>query len=149
MNQTPQIYISYHRSDVAGHAFALWRELARHFGYASLFFDRNKQHQPTGRPSIDGLREAIDSARIFLVVIDPDWLAVCGNDGQRRLDDPTDTVRLEVALALARTERGKSREVLLIPIFFNGAAMPPAKQLPSELQGLTALQTQGFCTRPS
>ena len=54
--------------------------------------------------------------------------------GQQRLALADDYVRLEVAAALARSG------VRLIPVFVQGATMPPAEQLPEDLRGLTRLQ---------
>ena len=54
-------------------------------------------------------------------------------DGSRRLDDPADFVRYEVALAL---ERGK----VVIPVLIDDVSMPLASRLPEILQALPDLR---------
>jgi hypothetical protein len=49
---------------------------------------------------------------------------------RRRIDDPHDFVALEIAAAL-------ERDVLVIPVLVEGAAMPRADQLPARLLGLS------------
>ena len=62
---------------------------------------------------------------MLLAVIGPHWLAA-GQDGQRRLDDPADFVRLEIEAALARGVR-------VIPVLVDGAQLPRPEQLPASL----------------
>lgn len=49
--------------------------------------------------------------------------------GNRRLDDPNDWVRLEIAAAL-------ERQIPVIPILVDGEKIPKAAQLPENLQQL-------------
>ena len=62
-----------------------------------------------------------------------DWarLAQCrrSGQGQRRLDDPDDWVRLEIAHAL-------SRDITVIPVRVNGAELPLRANLPNDIRGL-------------
>ena len=51
--------------------------------------------------------------------------------GNRRLDEPFDFVRLEIAAALARAS------VLVVPVLVEGTAMPAPSELPDNLRGLT------------
>jgi hypothetical protein len=50
-------------------------------------------------------------------------------DGRRRLDSPEDFVRLEIAAALRR-------DIAVIPVLVQGAAMPSKQELPPDLQAL-------------
>jgi len=50
-----------------------------------------------------------------------------GSSGTRRLDDPNDFVRLEVASALARN-------IAVIPVLVHDAKMPHPDQLPDNLK---------------
>ena len=54
-------------------------------------------------------------------------------EGVRRLEDPTDFVRLEVAAAIRRG-------VVVIPVLVEGASPPSARSLPVELQPLARRQ---------
>src|SRR5262249_54787404 len=52
-----------------------------------------------------------------------------GEHGNRRLDNPNDFVRIEIAAAL-------QRNIPVIPILLDGATIPKATQLPEDLQEL-------------
>ena len=58
------------------------------------------------------------------------WLAVKDNAGQRRLDDPDDYVRLEIATALNRPD------VRVIPVTVGPTSMPKPADLPKPLAPL-------------
>jgi tetratricopeptide (TPR) repeat protein len=60
-----------------------------------------------------------------LIVIGPHWL----KDGQKRLQNPKDVLRMEIRHAL----RSKAA---VIPTLVGGAPMPPAKKLPAAIAGL-------------
>jgi len=64
-----------------------------------------------------------------LAVIGKDWLECKDALGDRRLDDPRDFVRLELALALRR-------DIPVVPVLVGGAKMPTADRLPEELKEL-------------
>jgi len=71
----------------------------------------------------------IEKSDIILVVIGPNWLSTRNADGQRRLDDPSDFVRIEVASALSL---GKT----VIPVLVRGATMPDENSLPNDMKAL-------------
>jgi hypothetical protein len=66
-----------------------------------------------------------------LALIGPNWLNVRDEAGNRRLDNPRDYLRIEIATAL-------ERDIHVIPILLEGARMPKADQLPKELEELSA-----------
>ena len=70
---------------------------------------------------------------MLLAVIGDRWLTVTGEDGKRRLDDPSDYVRLEIEAAL-------TRNVLVIPVLVAGARIPHSSQLPASLAKLAGRQ---------
>jgi hypothetical protein len=57
------------------------------------------------------------------------WIDAADEEGKRRLDDPTDFVRIETAAAL-------HRDVSVIPVLVQGAGMPRPEQLPAEIEAL-------------
>ena len=59
------------------------------------------------------------------------WLTVTDDAGRRRLDDPDDYVRLEIATALGRAD-----DVLVIPVLVGTTSMPAAADLPKPLAAL-------------
>ena len=66
---------------------------------------------------------------MLLALIGPEWLDAKDSTGSRRLDDPTDFVRLETAAALRR-------DIPVVPILVRGAKMPRPEQLPEDLKDL-------------
>jgi hypothetical protein len=68
-----------------------------------------------------------------LVVIGPRWTSLRGADGARRLDDPNDFVCLEVATALGR-------DIPVVPVLVQGAALPRKEDLPASLAALATRQ---------
>src|SRR5207237_3200262 len=74
------------------------------------------------------IKQTLQRAKVVIAIIGPEWTG--GKElPNRRIDDPTDFVRLEVASAL---ESG----IPIIPVLVNNTAMPEAKNLPTELEGL-------------
>ena len=69
-----------------------------------------------------------------MATVGPDWLDA-EKDGHRRLDDPDDWVRREIAAAM-----GMGR-VRVIPVLVGDAELPAADELPDELRDLPGLQT--------
>jgi hypothetical protein len=117
------IFISYRRSESSAHAGRLSDQLAEYFGPQITFIDI--ESIDPGRDFIEAIEDAVDSCKILLAVIGRQWLT-CTNEHGRRLDDPNDFVRLEIAAALRRGIR-------VIPILVQGATMPRAQDLPTEL----------------
>lgn len=126
-----KVFISYRRSGNAGDAERLYDELRGYFPARHLFLDVKSIRRGDSWPN--AVETALDSSRAFLAVIGPQWLASSDEQGRRRLEDPSDTLRREVSAALARGG-------LLIPVLLHGASMPAAEELPDELQRLAECQ---------
>jgi hypothetical protein len=124
------IFISYRRDDSRGFAGRLADALDAAFGADFVF--RDIDDIAPGADFIQAITSRLASVDVVLVVIGPDWLAA-RNDGGRRLDDPTDFVRLEIELALAADKP-------LWPVLIGGAAMPVEEALPPSLQPLARRQ---------
>ncbi len=123
-----RIFISYRRDDAAYPAGWLFDRLIDRFGAGQVFKDVDSIE--LGDNFADKIQDAVKLCSVFLAVIGPRWLAVTGQDGRRRLDDPEDFVRLEIEEALIRN-------IPVIPILVDGARMPSRAELPSTLQNLT------------
>jgi len=122
---SPNIFIGYRRGDGAGWAGRLHADLRTRLGSASQIF-MDVDGIPPGedfRAYIDG---AIGQCDAFVALIGPNWLDARDEHGRRRLDDPHDFVRLEVAAALRRNIR-------VIPVLVGGARLPTAEELPEPL----------------
>src|SRR6267143_3578185 len=112
------IAISYRREDTAPITGRIYDRLEAVFGRDRVFMDLD---------SIP-ISEALSGCQTLLVVIGPHWLGVSA-DGSRRIDDPMDFVRLEVAQALARVIR-------VIPLLIDRTEMPSSTDLPDDLKSL-------------
>ena len=121
-------FISYRREDAAGYAGRLRESLERRLGAARVFRDVD-----TLRPGQDFV-QAIDGrlaeCGVMLAVIGREWVDARDQAGARRLDEPYDFVRLEIAAALARPD------VLVVPVLVEGASMPAAGELPENIRPL-------------
>jgi hypothetical protein len=94
------LFVSYRRGDSEGQARALVTELKNLLGSKSVFIDVDSIE--IGRDFRKAPDRALDSCDVMLVLIGKDWLDAKDASGNRRLDDPTDYVRLEIAGGLKR-----------------------------------------------
>lgn len=124
------IFLSYRRQDSSGHAGRLHDRLAAHFGSNQVFMDVD--NIDPGEDFIEVIRNSVWASEVLLLVIGPQWASVTSKDGGRRLDDPNDFVRLEVASA-------RERKIRLVPVLVGGARMPDARDLPHALRPIARL----------
>jgi formylglycine-generating enzyme required for sulfatase activity len=123
-----KVFISYRRDD-AGHAAGRVHDrLEREFGADLLFMDVDAI--PLGVNFTKVLRDEVAKCDVLLALIGPNWLDVRDGKGNRRLDNPADFLRIEIATAL-------QRDIRVIPILLDGARMPKAGQLPKNLEELS------------
>jgi formylglycine-generating enzyme required for sulfatase activity len=121
------IFISYRREDSEGQARALSIELEDYIGEASVFMDVDSI--ALGRDFRQVLLQSLESCDALLALIGPNWLDAKDGAGKRRLDDPADFVRQEIATAL-------KRNIPVTPVLLQGAAMPARERLPDDLKDL-------------
>jgi|GEM_PF-2481183 hypothetical protein len=122
-----QIFISYRRDDVPGYATAIYNKLRQYYSERRLFMDIDAIRP--GEDFVNVIAEAISSCAIFILLIGPNWLNITDENGNRRLDDPNDFVRIEIAEAL-------KRNISVIPVLLHGATMPSGDDLPVEIKML-------------
>ena len=121
------IFISYRRDDAEGQAGRLFDDLSAHFGRDFVFMDvAGIKKGLDFRRIID---EHVSSCGVLLVIIGKRWLSAADSTGARRLDDANDFVRLETASAL-------NRDIPVIPVLVQDAAMPREQDLPPALKEL-------------
>jgi len=130
LGRMPGIFISYRREDSPGHAGRIFDRLRSRFGSDVVFMDVAAIE--AGVDFVDVLHKAVGSCDALLAVIGPQWLSAT-QGGNRRLDDPRDFVRIEIAGALERNVR-------VLPVLVEGARVPPVESLPADLQALTRRQ---------
>src|SRR5262245_9974770 len=92
------IFVSYRREDGKADAGRICDHLITRFGEAEVFFDVDSI-QP-GADFVETLESRVSASDVLVAVIGPRWLAVTDASGHRRLDDPRDFVRIEIATAL-------------------------------------------------
>jgi hypothetical protein len=125
------IFISYRRQDAATYAGRLRADLAHRYGESNVFLDI--ADLTPGANFTHRLHEAVDACDLMLVVIGPRWLQAADAEGRRRIDDPEDFIRSEIAAALRLGKR-------VVPLLVGGAPMPSASELPDEIADLANRQ---------
>jgi hypothetical protein len=123
-----KIFINYRRGDDPGHTGRLFDRLQDVFPVEQLFLDVD--NIAPGMDFVRVLNERIADCDIVLAVIGKGWLDARDATGARRLDDPDDFVRIEIASALDQGKR-------VIPVLVGGAPMPSPEDLPEALRALS------------
>ncbi|MBX9637125.1 MAG: SUMF1/EgtB/PvdO family nonheme iron enzyme [Nitrosomonas sp.] len=126
-----KIFINYRRDDSSGYAGRLHDRLADHFGHDQLFMDID-QIEP-GEDFVEVIQEKLKAVQVAVVLIGKHWLDIADANGQRRLDNPDDWVRLEIVTLL-------ERKIRVIPILIGRANAPNSSQLPECLASLARRQ---------
>jgi hypothetical protein len=123
-----RLFISYRRKDSSGYAQTLHEDLLQAFPGMEVF--RDLESIAAGDDFVDAIERELDRCNVVLVLVGPHWLSMTDAQGKRRLDNPNDPVRMEIARALKR------RGVRVIPVLVGGATMPDAAELPEDLSAL-------------
>ena len=121
------IFISYRRDDSAASAGRLYDRLVNHFGRDRVFMDI--EHIEPGEDFAEIIEKNLAAVDVAIILIGKQWLDIKDSTGRRRLDDPDDFVRLEIAAIL-------DRKIRAIPVLVDNAVMPKASQLPDPLDPL-------------
>jgi hypothetical protein len=119
-----QIFISYRREDSAHAAGRLFDRLSQRFGKDRIFMDIDTIE--LGVDFIKRIENAVGNCDVVIALIGKDWLNIENAEELRRLEDPNDFVRLEISTAL-------ERDIFVIPVLIDGAAMPLEEELPDVL----------------
>jgi hypothetical protein len=101
--------------------------MVNRFGERNVFMDVDLA---PGVDFVERITEVVSACQVLIVVMGPNWATVEDEDGDVRISDPDDFVRLEVETALRRPE------VTPIPVLVAEARMPKREALPPELQPL-------------
>jgi hypothetical protein len=120
------IAISYRREDSLPIAGRLYDRLQAEFGKGNVFMDFDSI--PYGVDFREQIKEMIERSKLVIAIIGPAWLGERG-ETIRRIDDPADFVRLEIAYAL-------ERRIPVIPVLINNTPMPKPEKLPGEIEAL-------------
>ncbi|MEN3330462.1 MAG: hypothetical protein V7638_5269 [Acidobacteriota bacterium] len=123
----PQIFLSYRRSDSEYIAPMLSEKLQQHFGKESVFFDIGSI--PLGVDFREYIEKNVAQCDVLIAIIGDQWLRAVDGKGNRRLDDPSDFVRIEIESALKRS-------IPVIPVLVDKVEMPSPDELPQSIQSL-------------
>ncbi|MBT8227539.1 MAG: toll/interleukin-1 receptor domain-containing protein [Dactylosporangium sp.] len=126
-----KIFINSRNDDEPYGAILVHTVLSRWFGPDEVF--RASESIPIGTDYARALVEAVQGCRVLLAVIGPGWNGITDRRGRRRLDNPDDWVRRELAMAF---EAGK----LVVPVLLRGAPMPALLDLPPDIAALAHCQ---------
>lgn len=125
------IFISYRHKDTQGEASRLADDLRAALTGVQVF--RDVETIAPGEDFVVALERALTECSVMLVLIGPIWLEARDAQGRRKLDDPNDWTRLEVATGLKRGVR-------VIPVTCRDAPLPATDELPEDLRELRRRQ---------
>ena len=103
-----KIFINYRRDDSAPHALNIAQYMERIFGSRKVFIDIDRIQ--LGEQFETLLERRLSECTVMLAIIGPRWSEARDESGARRLDNPHDWVRLEIARALARQAAREDHE---------------------------------------
>jgi CHASE2 domain-containing sensor protein len=121
----PKIFLSYRREDGISQTGRIYDRLIARYGDEDVFMDLGKIS--IGAEFVHTLDEKLNSCEIFIAVIGAHWLI--SRKQRKRMEDPDDFVRREVATALKRGVR-------IIPVLLDTALMPRPADLPADIAEL-------------
>jgi TIR domain len=122
-----KVFVNYRRDDSSASAGRLYDRLAARFPKNQIFIDVD--NLDPGVDFVEAIEQSVGSCDVLIAVIGKGWLTSRDQEGQRRLDNPDDFVRIEIATALKRNVR-------VIPVLVDGALMPRPSDLPEDLKSL-------------
>jgi DNA-binding XRE family transcriptional regulator len=122
-----RIFVSYRRDDSADICGRIYDQMEPKYGRDNVVMD--VETIPLGVDFRPVLTEEVDDCDVMLVIIGRQWLTISNPNGQRRLDNPADFVRIEIEAALARG-------IPVIPVMVQNATIPRAEDLPPSLAEL-------------
>jgi len=125
------IFICYRREEAAALAGRLFDHLSARYGADRVFMDVDSI--AFGVDFTRAVAKALSGCDILLALIGGRWLAITDGKGRKRIDNPSDLLRLEIEAAL-------QRDIKVVPVLVDGAVVPYAKDLPPSLQPLTRRQ---------
>jgi len=134
-----KIFISYRRDDSVQMTERIYEKLIEEYGSKSIFKDVDSI--PAGVDFRKVLEEEVQKCDIVLVIIGKKWLTVTNEDGELRLFDKNDFVRIEVDIGL-------KRGIPVIPLLVDGAFVPKEDALPDSLNRLPYLNALQIRTHP-
>jgi formylglycine-generating enzyme required for sulfatase activity len=129
-----KVFISYRRDDTKYQARDIHDAFCRVLPRDHVFMD--VATIPPGANFRQVLRGWVDQCEVLLALIGPGWLnATDPKSKGRRLDNPSDLVRIEIGEALACG-------IPVVPVLIDGVPMPDIDLLPDDLKELVNRQAE-------
>jgi predicted lipid-binding transport protein (Tim44 family) len=125
------VFICYRREEAGFAARAIHDRIVHRLERENVFLDVD--NIDLGVDWFNVLTERVGACDALVAVIGRNWVSSADKDNHRRIDDPDDFVRIEIEAALKRNVR-------VIPLLVDGAAMPKPAELPDSLKGLARRQ---------
>lgn len=128
-----KIFINYRRDDSIAAAGRIYDSLKASFGGENLFLDVD--NIPASADFAEHIEGKLAECDLVLALIGRSWLEARERGwwpwrNRRRIDNPADWVRVEIALAI-------KRGIPIIPVLIDGTPMPRDADLPANLRPLT------------
>lgn len=123
-----KLFISYRRDDSKHQADRLHLALQRVIPKKNIFIDIDGI--PAGVDFVKYINDQVAQCDVLLALIGTGWLHAKNTEGGRRLDDPEDFVRVEIATAL-------NRGITVVPVLLDDARIPQPDELPPNMVELS------------
>ena len=122
-----KVFVSYRRADSPQVTGRIYDKFVARYGAHNVF--RDVDSILLGSDFRKVLEESLAECDVLVAVIGKQWLNAMDSLGRKRLEDPSDFVRLELESALRRKMR-------IIPLLVDGVTMPAPEELPEPLHNL-------------
>jgi TIR domain len=123
-----KVFISYRRDDSKYQARMIHAAFCQVLPREHVFMDIDSI--PPGSHFRKILKDWVNECEVLLALIGPGWInAIDPKTSSRRLDNPSDFVRIEIGEALAR-------DIPVVPVLIDGTPMPDIDLLPNGLKEL-------------
>ncbi|MEW2072846.1 TIR domain-containing protein [Streptomyces sp. NPDC013433] len=131
----PSVFINFRRADTGGAAPHLDTGLRGRFGEAEVFRDQRSIDKGAHYP--DQIKRKLRKCELLLALIGKKWETAVDEDHRRCLDDETDWVRMEIALAL-------QWGLTVLPVLVDREEMPDRADIPDDIRALASRQAIHF-----
>lgn len=93
-----------------------------------------------GTDFVEEINRKLKGTHAMIVMIGPQWVSLENQEGQRRLFEPRDFVRIEVEQALKKKLR-------VFPVLVDNAVMPSEHELPDSIKSLSRLHALSLSSK--
>ena len=129
-----KVFISYRREDAKYQARMIYSAFCRAIPSDHVFMDVDSI--PPGADFRKVLEDWVGQCEVLLALIGPGWIGAGDpKTKERRLDNKSDFVRIEIGKALARG-------IPVVPVLLDDAPMPSGDVLPDDLKALVDRQAE-------